>query len=98
MTFNVALEKAWIETANLCRVAMKSGYLAKVEIPVNSDYKIFWDWNDPQDPKWDEADKVHDWRNHVPDVIRAIWPSFNADQRIALATWANDLALREEWE
>jgi hypothetical protein len=50
------------------------------------------------DPHWDDAGKVHDWRNHVPDGVKELWLTFTPQQRKALYQWADDLAGREEWE
>ncbi|SFF17074.1 hypothetical protein [Methylobacterium sp. yr596] len=50
------------------------------------------------DPLWAHPDKVHDWRNHVPEAVQAIWGTFTAEQRIALVDWAEGLAEREEWD
>ncbi len=49
-------------------------------------------------PKWESAEKVHDWRNHVPDSIRAIWATFSKEQREAIVVWAADLASEEHWD
>lgn len=49
-------------------------------------------------PTWDEGGRVHNWRNHVPKNVRAVWGTFTPDQKLALALWADDLADREEWE
>ncbi len=49
-------------------------------------------------PQWDEAGRVHDWRNHVPEAVQAIWTTFTAEQRAALVDWAEGLADREEWD
>lgn len=49
-------------------------------------------------PDWANADKVHDWRNHVPEAVRAIWETFTPEQREALVSWAEELASAEEWD
>lgn len=48
-------------------------------------------------PKWDEAGKVHDWKNHVSDEVQAMWHTFTLDQQAALARQAQEAASREEW-
>lgn len=53
---------------------------------------------DVDDPLWDHAGKVHDWRNHVGEGIRAIWHTFTPEQRMALAADADERASAEEWE
>lgn len=49
-------------------------------------------------PEWDKATKVHDWRNYVPENIRAMWETFTIAQRIALVQWADDIADNEYWD
>lgn len=49
-------------------------------------------------PHFDKAGRVHDWRNHVPEGVQAIWSTFSAEQRAALVAWADHLAGNEEWE
>jgi hypothetical protein len=70
-------------------------------VPTFGEYLSAWDAHlkkQADNPQWDQAEKVHDWRNHVPDFVRTIWPSFTAEQRYALAKWADDLASAELWE
>jgi hypothetical protein len=54
--------------------------------------------SDYMEPQWERAGKVHDWRNHVGDEIAAMWSTFTAEQRAALARQAEYLARSEEWE
>lgn len=49
-------------------------------------------------PRWHSAGKVHDWRNHISEPIRAIWDTFTEAQRIALAKDAGERADAEQWE
>lgn len=58
-------------------------------LPVPDDYA---------DPEWAEGGRVHNWRNHVPEVVRTIWHTFTDRQQQLLALWATELASREEWE
>jgi len=53
---------------------------------------------DVDGPEWGKAGKIHDWRNHVPDHIRAIWGTFSDEHKLALAAWADGLADQEEWD
>lgn len=50
------------------------------------------------DIDWAEGGRVHNWKNHVPNNVRAIWASFTDAQKQALFGWASELAEREEWE
>lgn len=50
------------------------------------------------DPEWNKATRVHDWRNHAPQPVKELWPTFTDQQRTALEAWAETLASAEEWE
>ena len=57
----------------------------------------------PDDPDFAGYDRklgnhVHDWRTYVGSQTRAIWDTFTADQREAIASDAQDLADNEEWD
>jgi hypothetical protein len=47
-------------------------------------------------PDWNAGGKVHNWRNYVSEEVRAMWDTFNDDQKKALYRQANDNAEREE--
>lgn len=49
-------------------------------------------------PVWSKAGKIHDWRNHVPKEVRAIWDTFSNGQTYALYGWALKLSDGEEWD
>lgn len=49
-------------------------------------------------PEWDKAGEVHDWRNHVPENVQAMWGTFTIEQRMALVEWGESLASAEEWD
>lgn len=49
-------------------------------------------------PQFDKAGRYHDWRNHVGERTKALWASFTADQRRAIALDADELASDEHWE
>ena len=54
--------------------------------------------SDLMHPVWDDAGKVHDWRNYISDELRGIWHTFTPEQRRAIANNAQDIADREEWD
>lgn len=57
--------------------------------------------NTPPDylePDWENAKRVHDWKNHVGDEIQALWLTFNPAQKAALARQAEKLASDEDWD
>lgn len=51
-----------------------------------------------QMPEFENAGKVHDWRNHVWDAVRSIWETLSLEQRAAVAIDAKDRASNEEWD
>jgi hypothetical protein len=53
------------------------------------------DWRHPQ---WQNAQKVHDWRNHVCQEVRDAWLTFTPYQRAIVAANAKHEADNEEWE
>ena len=44
------------------------------------------------------ANRVHDWRNHVPADIKALWDDLTTEARAAVWLCAEEAASREEWE
>lgn len=54
--------------------------------------------NDYAAPDWATAGRVHDWKRHVSQEVRAMWGDFTDRQRAALARQAEDAAEREEWD
>jgi hypothetical protein len=50
------------------------------------------------DPKWEKAGKIHDWRNHISDNVRMLWPTFTDEQKFALTEQADSKASDEKWE
>ena len=49
-------------------------------------------------PQWEQAGKVHDWRNHVPEFVQEMWETFPDEIKFLLYRWADDLAGREHWD
>lgn len=50
------------------------------------------------DPQFDAAGRVHDWRNHVPEIIRANWRSLCDQARVVAYVIAVQAADAEEWD
>lgn len=50
------------------------------------------------DPQWDRAGRVHDWRNHVADAVKAAWPALSLDARVVAYGCARVAADREAWD
>jgi hypothetical protein len=62
---------------------------------------------DYQNPDWkrrftmgryNTEDKVHNWRNHVPESVVSIWGTFTDEQKRVLAETYNAVAINEEWD
>ena len=51
----------------------------------------------PKEINWREPRKETDWRNYVPEQVREIWQTFNADQRLQLFLWADRLYEEDEY-
>jgi hypothetical protein len=51
-----------------------------------------------QNPEWDKAERVHDWRNHVSIRVQALWQTFNDEQKLALYEQAEACSSAEEWD
>lgn len=50
------------------------------------------------DPEFDKATRVHDWRNYVPEEIRAVWGQLSKETRAAVFLMADMQASSEEWD
>lgn len=50
------------------------------------------------DPKWGQAGKVHDWRNHVPYFLMRHWQRLTTESRAVAYLCARKSADREDWE
>jgi hypothetical protein len=49
-------------------------------------------------PAWGKARRTHDWRNHVPDEVKAAWPLLTPDARVVAYVISCKLADREIWD
>lgn len=54
--------------------------------------------NNLDNPEWDKAGRVHDWRNYVGKEVQAMWATFSDEQKQALYKQADDIAGREDWD
>lgn len=50
------------------------------------------------DPQWNKAGRVHDWRNHIQGGLEDIWDQLGLDARLSLYLTAAIGADREEWD
>jgi hypothetical protein len=53
------------------------------------------DWNNPN---WQNARKVHDWKNYTTEHIRLIWDSLTTDQKIIFSSAFQEIADNENWD
>jgi hypothetical protein len=49
-------------------------------------------------PDWDKVNRVHNWHNYVSEEVQTLWPTFNNQQKQALAAGFEDVSLNEEWD
>lgn len=52
------------------------------------------DWSNPD---FENAGRVHEWKNYISEEIRAMWRSFPDHLKQALARQAEEGASAEEW-
>ncbi len=72
--------------------------MALVPVKLEDDYYGIVTQDCADNPRWSEAGLVHDWRNHAPDRIKAIWLTFTPEQRLALARSYDEEASNEHWD
>ena len=53
---------------------------------------------DLKNPEFDNAGKVHDWRNYVDDLYIENWDKLTEREKIIIATMADKQASAEEWD
>lgn len=49
------------------------------------------------DPRFNQAGRIHDWRNYVGEHVQACWATIPLELRAAIAADAQTLADREDW-
>ncbi len=78
--------------------AQKGSEIASAEEILATSDALGFGTKDIDDPRFEEAGRVHDWRNHVPEGLEQIWPRLNRETRAAVFVMASALADREEWD
>jgi hypothetical protein len=53
---------------------------------------------DLNNPDFENIERIHDWRNYVPDEWRPCWNDFTNVERQIIFVMANIQAENEEWE
>lgn len=54
--------------------------------------------DDYLNPDWINADKVHDWRNYVPEKLMTEWSTFTDNEKRLIAETAEEAAMQEVWD
>jgi len=49
-------------------------------------------------PNWNEGGRVHNWRNHIPEVVEKCWEQLPLAARVVAYVMAEKQASMEEWE
>lgn len=49
-------------------------------------------------PKWNEASRVHDWRNYISEEVKFLWDTFSDVQKFAIMKQADNQANQEVWD
>lgn len=49
-------------------------------------------------PQFENAGRVHDWRNYVPALLQEHWNELSVDSRLIVYAMAEDRASAEEWD
>ena len=51
-----------------------------------------------EEPDFDSASRVHDWRNYIPHTLRDVWHKLERESHEVLFIIACEMADKEEWE
>lgn len=51
-----------------------------------------------ENPRFEDAGKIHDWRNYVPRKIKKVWDLLDNEARVVAFYLAQLEADREEWD
>lgn len=49
-------------------------------------------------PQWENTQRIHDWRNYIPQEIRKLWDSLSEDSKMMAYYIAEEVATKEDWE
>jgi hypothetical protein len=60
-------------------------------------YPVFYAWA-VDNTDFDEVDRVHNWRNYIPDAFKRRWNELSYETRIVAYVIAEIVAHREEWD
>lgn len=71
---------------------------AFVEYGINSDDGRNAAFLNVANPNWKDISIVHNWRNHIPDLLKMIWNKLPLHVNIILYLHANEKASNENWD
>jgi len=57
-----------------------------------------WILDELDAPAWSEHNKVHNWRNYVPDEIVKRWNELSRQDKLLMAWMCEEKANSEEWD
>lgn len=53
------------------------------------------DW---EHPKWEERERIHNWRNYVSEDLKNHWENLSDTTKQVVSANLEDIASREEWD
>lgn len=66
-------------------------------LDILNEYNEYDAWN-IINPRWEEKNRVYDWRNYIPKELQNIWKDLSADARTVAYYMAKENADKEEWD
>jgi len=87
-----------IEAPNMQTLLRRNAMAQELQERVDKDREILSEgpWYDK--PDWDNAERIHDWRNYADEELRQIWSTFTLEQKRIIAELLEKQADREEWD
>lgn len=76
---------------------MNADQLDTFENEIQGEYRLFHR-DELNDPQWERASPCHDWRNHVPEILRRHWALLDMPAKLAAFVLAEHAANLEEWD
>ena len=81
-----------------CYEGIDDNVLGRLKITLNEYYSFIEKAGDIDDPQFEEATRVLDWRNHVPFIFKEMWDKLTNESRLIIAIMAAKSADVEEWD
>lgn len=61
-------------------------------------YNTAYGFKELLNPDFENAGRIHDWRNYVGENVRSIWSKLDMETRAAIALDAYERANDEDWD